>query len=286
MLDKKILNHLSEEPYFICKDHTVSKKKFEIRYHSGLDMMVTFPAPEADELPQYYQSEDYISHTDSRKTFFEKVYQYIKSYMLDKKLKWIREQKDQPGKLLDVGAGTGDFLVRAEKKGWTISGVEPSREARELASKKGIHLTENTASLPSESFDVITLWHVLEHIPDLEKQILELQRLLKKNGLLIVAVPNFKSFDAYKYKNDWAAFDVPRHLWHFSRNSIERIFDPFGFKLQQVRPLKFDSYYVSLLSEKNRKGFAGVVKGLFNGFLSNLVARKTDEYSSLVYFLQ
>ena len=124
-------------------------------------MMVTFPAPEADELPQYYQSEDYISHTDSRKTFFEKVYQYIKSYMLDKKMKWIGEQKDQPGKLLDVGAGTGDFLARAEKKGWTISGVEPSREARELASKKGIHLTDNTASLPSESFDVITHWHVL-----------------------------------------------------------------------------------------------------------------------------
>ncbi len=249
-------------------------------------MMVTFPAPEVEDLAQYYKSEDYISHTDSRKTIFEKLYQGIKSYMLDKKLEWIGEQKKQQGNLLDIGAGTGDFLARAEKKGWTISGVEPNEEARALASKKGIQVSENSESLPSVSFDVITLWHVLEHVPDLEKQILELERLLKKDGLLIIAVPNFKSFDAYKYKNDWAAFDVPRHLWHFSRNSIDRIFSPFGFELQQVRPLKFDSYYVSLLSEKYKKGFGGMIKGFFNGLLSNLVAKKTNEYSSLVYFLQ
>lgn len=286
MLDKKILNHLSEEPYFICKDHTVSQKQFEIRYHSDLDMMVTFPAPEVSTLPGFYKSEAYISHTDSRKTFFEKIYQAIKRHMLDKKLSWIGEQKKLPGNILDIGAGTGDFLGKAKERGWNVSGIEPSEAARELAARKGIVLAEDSDGFLSDSFDVITLWHVLEHVPDLEKQICELDRLLKKDGVLVIAVPNFKSFDAYKYKNDWAAFDVPRHLWHFSRNSIERIFREFSFELQQVQPLKFDSYYVSLLSEKHRKGFFGPLRGFLNGLLSNLLARKTGEYSSLVYFLQ
>ena len=207
--------------------------------------------------------------------------------MLNRKLRWIEKEKVQPGRILDIGAGTGDFLARAEKKGWEISGVEPSAGARELASKKGILLADNSEGFPSDSFDVITLWHVLEHVPNLEKQIQELDRLLKKDGILIVAVPNFKSFDAYKYKNEWAGFDVPRHLWHFSRNSIERIFTEFSFELVKVEPLKFDSYYVSLLSENNSgKNPFGFVKGLFNGLLSNSIARKTKEYSSVVYFLQ
>ena len=287
LLQEKILNNLSEEPYFICKDHTVSQKQFELRYNSELDMMVTFPAPEVSELPEFYKSEAYISHTDSKKSVFDKIYQGVKRHMLNRKLRWIEKEKVQPGRILDIGAGTGDFLARAEKKGWEISGVEPSAGARELASKKGILLADNSEGFPSDSFDVITLWHVLEHVPNLEKQIQELDRLLKKDGILIVAVPNFKSFDAYKYKNEWAGFDVPRHLWHFSRNSIERIFTEFSFELVKVEPLKFDSYYVSLLSENNSgKNPFGFVKGLFNGLLSNSIARKTKEYSSVVYFLQ
>lgn len=285
MLQEKILNNLSEEPYFNCKDHTVSNRNFEIRYNREYDMLVTFPAPEVSELAGFYKSDEYISHTDSRKTFFEKLYQNVKSHMLDRKLKWIGEEK-KTGRILDIGAGTGDFLARAQKQGWEIAGVEPSAGARDLAKQKGINLIEDSDPFPSKSFDVISMWHVLEHVPDLERQIRELKRLLKDDGLLIIAVPNFKSFDAYKYKNDWAAFDVPRHLWHFSRNSIERIFREFDFRLQKTEPLKFDSYYVSLLSEKNKKSSFGFAKGFFKGLLSNLVAKKTREHSSLVYFLR
>src|SRR5690606_33938988 len=147
--------------------------------------LVTFPAPEVSELAGFYKSDEYISHTDSRKTFFEKLYQNVKSHMLDRKLKWIGEEK-KTGRILDIGAGTGDFLARAQKQGWEIAGVEPSAEARDLASQKGINLIEDPDPFPSKSFDVISMWHVLEHVPDLERQIRELKRLLKDDGLLII----------------------------------------------------------------------------------------------------
>ena len=249
-------------------------------------MMVTFPAPDVSELSSFYKSEDYISHTDSSRTVFEKAYQAVKDHMLNKKLGWIEKEKDQKGEILDIGAGTGDFLARAKKRGWKVAGIEPSEDARKLAEEKGIDLLPESKTLGSGSFDVITLWHVLEHVPDLENQILDLKRLLKEDGLLVIAVPNFKSFDAYKYKKDWAAFDVPRHLWHFSRNSIERIFGIYSFEVKKVEPLKFDSYYVSMLSEKYRTGRKNFFKGFWNGLLSNFIARNTKEHSSMAYFLR
>lgn len=286
LLQERILNNLSEQPYFISKDHTVSQKDFELRYNSEFDMMVTFPAPEVSRLSEFYKSDEYISHTDSRNSFFDKAYQLVKNYMLNKKLAWIEKEKSSTGKLLDIGAGTGDFLARAKNRGWDITGVEPNENARKRSEEKGVMLLPDSGSLASDSFDVITMWHVLEHVPDLEEQILELQRLLKEDGLLVIAVPNFKSYDAYKYKKDWAAFDVPRHLWHFSRNSIERIFEIFSFEVEKEEPLKFDSFYVSLLSEKYRSGSKNIFKGAWNGLLSNFIARKTKEHSSLTYFLQ
>jgi 2-polyprenyl-3-methyl-5-hydroxy-6-metoxy-1,4-benzoquinol methylase len=187
---------------------------------------------------------------------------------------------------LDIGAGTGDFLFRAKSKGWNVKGTEPNIKARELASKKGVKLIEDSSGFSSASFDVITLWHVLEHVPHLEEQIKELKRLLKKDGLLVIAVPNFKSYDAKKYKNFWAAYDVPRHLWHFSRSSIQNIFDPYGFKIEKTRGLKFDAFYVSLLSEKYKSGSSFSISALWTGLLSNLKAKSTKEYSSIAYFLR
>lgn len=206
--------------------------------------------------------------------------------MLDRKLNWIEKERSGKGELLDIGAGTGDFLAKAKKRGWSVTGMEPNEAARNLSSEKGIPLLKNSETLTSHSFDVITMWHVLEHVPDLEKQISELHRLLKPGGILLIAVPNFKSYDAYKYKENWAAFDVPRHLWHFSRNSIEKIFGIFSFEVSKVEPLKFDSYYVSLLSEKYRSGSRNIFKGIWSGLLSNFVARRTREHSSLTYFLK
>ncbi|GAB2762543.1 class I SAM-dependent methyltransferase [Salinimicrobium soli] len=278
--------NFSDHPHLTCKDHTVSGEKFELWKDENLDLLVTFPRPALDKLPEYYKSEKYISHTDSQETFFEKVYQQVKKYMLRKKLSWIEKEFSTPGKLLDIGAGTGDFLAEAEKAGWKISGVEPNLSARELASKKGISLNENSEEFPSASFDFITMWHVLEHVPDLDTQIRELDRLLKPGGILLIAVPNFRSKDAELYKENWAAYDVPRHLFHFSRKAIEKIFSNHSFKKTKEKGLPFDAFYVSLLSEKIKTQNGNPIKGLFNGLRSNLHAAYTGEYSSITYFFK
>ncbi len=187
---------------------------------------------------------------------------------------------------MDIGAGTGDFLAEAKKRGWEVFGIEPDEEARKLALEKGIKLSEHSGNFKSEKFDVITMWHVLEHVYDLKNQIIELEHLLKKNGLLIIAVPNFQSYDAHYYKEFWAAYDVPRHLWHFSQSSFKHLFSGTGFKQTDTRPLIFDAYYVSLLSEKYRTGKTNFVKAFRIGFKSNFKARSTSEYSSLAYFFR
>lgn len=276
----------SETPFLVCRDQTVSGEHFELRKAEGIDLLATFPRPEKDKLAKYYKSEKYISHTDSETGFIDKIYQQIKSIMLQKKIKWIEKIKPEQGKILDIGAGTGDFLLKAKEKGWQTFGVEPNSGARKLSAKKGVDLIGNISPLPDHHFDVITMWHVLEHVPDLEQQIKDLDRLLKPKGLLIIAVPNFKSYDAQKYKEHWAAYDVPRHLYHFSPESILQIFEPAGFSLTSQKGLFFDSFYVSLLSEKYKSRTNNFFKAVAIGLLSNFKAITSGDYSSIAYFLQ
>ncbi|WZL90507.1 class I SAM-dependent methyltransferase [Salinimicrobium sp. 3283s] len=276
----------SEQPVLVCKDHTVSGEFFELRKAKDLDLLATFPQPNLERLPDYYKSESYISHTDSKKGFFDKIYQQVKNLMLSRKLNWIAQEKTGPIKILDVGAGTGDFLLAAKKRRWKVFGAEPNSGARALASKKGVELEEETREFSSGSFDVITMWHVLEHVPNLEEQIEELYRLLKPDGLLVIAVPNFKSDDAQKYKEHWAAYDVPRHLYHFSPSAIEKIFNSSGFLLTSQKGLFFDSFYVSLLSEKYASGTSNVLKAVWKGAISNFKAKSSGNYSSVAYFFR
>lgn len=276
----------SEKPYLVCKDHTVSGKFFELRKEENFQLLGTFPKPNLQELPDFYKSEDYISHTDSRKTLRDKIYQVVKSYMLRKKLHWIEKEFESKGRILDVGAGTGDFLLTAKRRGWNVMGQEPNPNARSLSAAKGISLVEDTANIPDHSMDVITLWHVLEHVSDLDKQIKELDRILKADGLLVIAVPNFNSYDAKIYREHWAAYDVPRHLYHFSRSSVKRLFSRYSFRLFAEKGLYFDSFYVSMLSEQNKKGRSNPAKAFINGLLSNFKAKLSGEHSSIVYFLR
>jgi 2-polyprenyl-3-methyl-5-hydroxy-6-metoxy-1,4-benzoquinol methylase len=273
--------------FFIeCKDHTVSGEKFQLLYDKEYDMLVTSPKPDENELGKYYESEDYISHTDAKRSLFEKLYHVVKTHSLNKKVKLISTLNQQPGTLLDIGAGTGDFLSVAKNKGWRIEGVEPNSQAKELAKQKGIDLKPETVNLNSKSFDVITMWHVLEHIPDLQLQIKELKRLLKPNGFVIIAVPNFKSYDAKLYNSFWAAYDVPRHLWHFSKMSIQKLFKEQNLILNKTLPMKFDSFYVSLLSEKYKNSKMNFFKAFMIGLRSNFKAKRSGEYSSHIYILK
>ncbi|MCM4150260.1 class I SAM-dependent methyltransferase [Arenibacter sp. N53] len=270
--------------YLETKDYTLTGESFQLLHDPVLDMLVTNPQPES--MGKYYESEDYISHTDSKKSFVDKIYQTVKGYNLKSKLTLIDSYTSGDKTLLDVGAGTGDFLAVAGRQGWEIFGVEPSVVAKRKASEKDIELFEDLDALPQRKFEVITLWHVLEHLPDLDQQISKLVGLLSDSGTLIVAVPNFKSYDAVYYKQYWAAYDVPRHLWHFSRNSVQSIFGKHGMKVVMTKPMIFDAFYVSLLSEKYKTGNQNFVKSLWSGFISNLFALRSKEYSSLIYIIK
>ncbi|MEO8237277.1 MAG: class I SAM-dependent methyltransferase [Flavobacterium sp.] len=277
---------LKKKHFLTVKDHSVSKEIFELYYDENLDMLITSPQPDLENLGRYYESEDYISHTDNKRSLFEKAYHFVKNIALKNKLNLINSTQSQKGRILDIGAGTGDFLLTAKNDGWEIVGVEPSARAKEIAIAKGISFVDEIGVLENNSFDVITMWHVLEHVPNLEFQILELKRLLKPTGTLIIAVPNFKSYDAKYYNEFWAAFDVPIHFWHFSKKAIQSLFEKVDMKLEKVLPMKFDSFYVSLLSEKYKTGKMNYISAFFVGLRSNLKAKRTLEYSSHIYVLK
>jgi 2-polyprenyl-3-methyl-5-hydroxy-6-metoxy-1,4-benzoquinol methylase len=270
--------------YLETKDFTLTGESFQLLHDPNLDMLVTDPQPE--DLGKYYESENYISHTDAKKSLVDKIYQTVKVYNLKRKLALINSYSSTDRSLLDVGAGTGDFLWVAEKQGWKISGVEPSQLAKHKAKEKGLELYTDLDQLPQQKFDVITLWHVLEHLPDLDRQISKLIGLLSDSGTLVVAVPNFKSYDATFYKSFWAAYDVPRHLWHFSRNSIEVIFAKYGMKVIKTKPMIFDAFYVSLLSEKYRSAKPNFLKAFWIGLKSNISGIWSKEFSSLIYVIE
>lgn len=270
--------------YLKTKDFFNTTEEFELLYDSKLQMLVTHPQP--SDLSKYYKSKDYISHSDGRKNLLEKLYQLVKKYNLKHKVKLINSFNPKSKQLLDIGSGTGDFLIEAKNNGWAIEGIEPNRLARTNAAKKGIHLHEKIEGLSKGKFDVITLWHVLEHLPDLQNQIDSISSLLNPQGVLIIAAPNFKSYDAKIYGRFWAAFDVPRHLWHFSRNSIPLLFNSYNLQVTNTRPMYFDSYYVSLLSEKYKTGKNNYLRAIYRGFVSNLKALSTKEYSSIIYILK
>lgn len=276
----------NQKHFLTVTDYSVSKEIFDLYHDENLDMLITSPQPSLDTLGKYYESVDYISHTDSKRSLFEKAYHFVKNIALKNKLNLINSLQPNKGRILDIGAGTGDFLSVAKQDGWQTIGVEPSDKAKTIAKNKGVSFVEETAELESHSFDVITMWHVLEHVPNLDNQIKELKRLLKTNGTLIVAVPNFKSFDAKYYGKFWAAYDVPIHFWHFSKKAIKMLFEKEGMQLVKILPMKFDSFYVALLSEKYKTGKMNFVKAFFIGLQSNWKAEKNLEYSSHIYILK
>ncbi|RZJ67949.1 MAG: class I SAM-dependent methyltransferase [Flavobacterium sp.] len=279
-------NTNNDKLFLEVKDHSVSGEQFKLYHDTDLDLLYTFPKPEGEKLASYYESDDYISHTDGKRSVFEKVYHFVKKIALKNKLKLVNSLQSSKGNLLDIGAGTGDFLAVAKSDGWKVSGIEPSEKAKSIAVSKGVSFSDATETYPAKSFDAITMWHVLEHVPNPSQQLAELKRLLKPNGVILIAVPNFKSEDAKTYGEHWAAFDVPRHLWHFSKTSIEKLSAQNGLKLEKTLPMPFDAFYVSLLSEKYKKGGMKPVSAFLNGLKSNMKARKTGEFSSLIYVIR
>lgn len=271
------------------KDHAVSGEIFQLEHNKQFDFLKTTPQPSTVDLPSYYKSKDYISHTDSKRNLFEKTYHLVRNLALKRKVKLINRIHSDAKELLDIGCGTGDFLEAALEHNWNVTGIEPNEKARTIAGRKTnnrVFNADHLEALNDNSFDIITLWHVLEHLPNLDEHIQILKRLLKPNGHIIVAVPNYKSFDANYYKSFWAAYDVPRHLWHFSKQSIRLLFSEVNMQIEKTLPLKFDAYYVSLLSEKYKNGWMNFFSAFFVASRSNLKGSRTGEYSSLIYVIR
>lgn len=274
-----------------AKDHTVSKQEFEIWHCADCTARFTQNAPDKQEIGKYYQSEDYISHTDTKKGFINSLYHRVRNLTLASKQKLINKStKLQKGRLLDIGAGTAAFLHKMKQSGWDVEGLEPDSLARENAKQLyGLDLktSEQLFELPAQSFDAITMWHVLEHVHDLHEYVDQLKLLLKPEGRIFIAVPNYTSFDAGYYKHFWAAYDVPRHLYHFSPTSITQLLLRHGLQLKGIKAMWFDSFYVSMLSEKYKRGKQDLVAAVWNGSISNWKAVwNTEKCSSIIYIVE
>lgn len=274
------------KPFLKSKDYFLSQEEFNIVQCLGCGLKFTNPRPIETMLGEYYKSQDYISHSNTKRGLVPTLYQWIRNYTLGSKEKLLNSYVSR-GTLLDYGCGSGHFLAHCQKRGWKVHGIEPDNGAREIAKSQTERVYKSKEELlensPNTQFSAISLWHVLEHLPDLTSVMDFLKAALEKEGVLFVALPNPLSYDARHYKTHWAAYDLPRHLYHFEKESLSRFFQQSGFDLVAVKPMYFDSFYVSLLSEKYLHGKTRFLPAIWNGLLSNLKAIRSGQYSSLIY---
>ncbi|GJM59453.1 class I SAM-dependent methyltransferase [Persicobacter diffluens] len=276
-------SHFSD--FLACKDFTSSQEQFQIVQCDDCQFKFTNPIPKA--LGAYYQADSYISHTNKAQNLTQLLYKIARFFTLRGKEKLVRQYASTSKSILDFGCGTGHFLEFCQKKGWEIEGLEPSKDARNQHAPvlKG-KIASSVKELGPEQVEIITLWHVLEHLEDLNETLQTLKQKLRSTGKLIIAVPNPESYDAQHYGPNWAAYDVPRHLYHFSQKSMQLLAEHHGFKINRKIPMKLDSFYVSLLSEQYKNGHQNYFSAFYTGLKSNLAARKNNNFSSLIYILE
>jgi 2-polyprenyl-3-methyl-5-hydroxy-6-metoxy-1,4-benzoquinol methylase len=272
-----------------AKDYMITQQEFEIWECDSCSLRFTQAIPTEEEIGPYYQSENYISHTNTQKGLVNRLYHQVRRITLNNKRKLIESVSHAGKNLLDVGAGTGAFADYMRHKGWQVAGVEADETTRKRAFEWHgllLHSTSEFFTLQQEYYDIITLWHVLEHVHSLHEYMEQLKKLLTQNGTLLIAVPNYTSHDAALYKEYWAAWDVPRHLYHFSPNAMRTLLKKHELKLRGIRPMWFDSFYVSMMSEKYKTGKQSIAKGFIKGFASNWKAmRNKERCSSLIYII-
>lgn len=273
--------------YIICDDYSVSQESFAIMQCKNCELLLTSPRPDQQSIGKYYQSKDYISHTNQANNLTNSIYKIARSFSLRRKFKLV-DRLAEKNTILDYGCGTGEFLGLFQEAGWNTYGVEPDDKARQIAIEdKKLEVHPDIIALPKKKFGIITLWHVLEHVHDLDGTLKELKDKLSKKGKLIIAVPNHDSYDRKFYKKYWAAYDVPRHLYHFNQLTIKNLLQYYKFKLIETKPMKLDAYYVSLLSEQHKKSKIKYIKAVLIGWLSNRWAKKNNQnYSSIIYIFE
>lgn len=272
--------------YLNAQDWGYSKKYFEIVKCSKCSFSFTQDVPDQEDIVVYYRHSDYVSHTDTNEGLFFKVYHKVREHMLNKKRAWV-ENHTKKGSVLDIGAATGYFLANLKNNGWQVFGFEPEESAREIAkSKNGIDLIDNFTPLFKEGkkFNAITMWHVLEHVHELNLYFEHFKKLLNDDGKVFIAVPNHDSLDACFYKEKWAAWDMPKHLWHFNPASLKALAEKHNFELVKMYGLPFDAFYVSLLSTQS---FLGKLVAPFIGLVSFVNETiNVKKSSSVLYVLK
>jgi 2-polyprenyl-3-methyl-5-hydroxy-6-metoxy-1,4-benzoquinol methylase len=276
------------EPFLHTKDYANTSETFSIVGCKNCKLGITTPRPDHSSISRYYQSENYISHTGGKKNLTDFLYRQARALALIKKKNTIAKFSTT-GTLLDYGCGTGEFLQFMKRNSWQTFGIEPSDAARAKAvSTNGQIIFPSLQQLPpQQKFDAVTLWHVAEHLHQLNETIADIKTRLTPNGVLLLAVPNYQSPDAKHYKCHWAGYDVPRHLWHFGKHAMQLLLQKHGMNLASILPMTFDAYYISIVSESyqaaDRSKLLNLTKGLHRGLLSNLQAKKEMNYSSLLY---
>lgn len=279
-------------PFLQCKDYTVSKETFKIDQCEACGFKFTNPRPDEASVGKYYQSEDYISHSNTQKGLLAKIYQFVRKKALKRKLNLINQfNKDTNSKkILDYGCGTGHFLEICQQNNWQIHGVEPDAGARTFAqniTKIEIQTSIFDEFYDAKQFDSITLWHVLEHVHQINPTLARLKDLLKDNGTILIAVPNCNAWDAQHYGEFWAAYDLPRHLYHFTPETLRPLLRKHNLIIESYLPMYYDAYYISLLSEKYKTGKMNYLKAFLNGRKSNAWAKKNrNNYSSVIYVVK
>lgn len=278
------------EAAFSAKDYTVTNESFQVWLCGNCGSGFTQDVPGVDAIGKYYQSAAYVSHSDTKEGLVNRLYHRVRSITLSGKRRLVSAETGlDKGEILDIGCGTGAFLSGMKAAGWSATGLEPDEAARKKA--RELYQLDPLPSnelfrLPAAKYDAITMWHVLEHVHQLDDYLNRIEQLLKDRGVLFIAVPNLQSFDAAHYKECWAAYDVPRHLYHFSANGMEQLLQRHGLKLRKIKPMWFDSFYVSMLSEQYRNGKGNFIRACCVGFLSNLKAMfNSRKCSSLIYIV-
>ncbi len=280
----------SIKPILEVKDHSVSGKQFSIWECVDCSLRFTQDVPDENSIGEYYKSENYISHTNTSKGFINQLYQTVRKGTLRQKRKLIYKVTGKAkGTLLDIGSGTGAFVNEMQTHGWNVTGLEPDEDARKVAKESfqsDLKSTDELFRLPENYFDAITLWHVLEHVHELHKYLERFKTLLKQDGRLTIAVPNYTSFDASAYREYWAAYDVPRHLYHFSPASMKTLIEKKGMKIINYKPMWFDSFYVSFLSSQYKHKKTNWLSASWIAFISNLkVLFDKKKCSSVIYII-
>ena len=282
-------NHIHAQ--LTAKDHTVSNQIFSIWHCDNCTARFTQDVPEQEGIGAFYASDNYISHSDTKKGLINNLYHLVRKRTLRAKKRLIVNQVGmEKGEVLDIGCGTGAFLKTMQEAGWGITGLEPDATAREKAAELySLHPLESQKlfELKPGTYNAISMWHVLEHVHELHAYIRQMAQLLAPGGKIFIAVPNYTSHDAAVYQTNWAAYDVPRHLYHFSPQSIEQLLNIHGLKLINCKPMWFDSFYVSMLSEQYKNGKRNIIKACWNGFVSNLKAwGNVRRCSSVIYIAE